>query len=92
MTLRGWSERDTGRRLGDPLVLERLVPGTSTWEAVTGPLFADPDTVVRTTVEPDVPTYYRWKMADSEYADANYSEPVLVDAVKPADPGTSPKP
>lgn len=81
VTLRGWSERDTGRRLGDPLVLERQVPGTSGWEPVTGPLLADPDAVVRTTVEPEVPTYYRWRMPDSEYADTNVSAPVLVTAV-----------
>lgn len=81
VTLRGWSTRGSAGRLGDPLVLERQVPGTDRWEAVTGPLFADPDAVVRTTVSPDVPTYVRWLMADSEYADENRSEPVLVDAV-----------
>ncbi len=85
--VRGWSERDTGRRLGDPLVLERLVPGTDTWESVGGPVFADPDTVVRTTVEPDEPTYFRWRMADSEYADGNVSKPILVGSVTRVVPG-----
>ena len=96
VTLRGWSERDTGRRLGDPLVLERLVPGTSRWEAVTGPILAGADTVVRTTVAPEVPTHYRWRMGEAEYADANVSEPLLVGAVTaeaPAQEGSqSPSP
>ncbi len=92
VTVRGWSERATGQRLGDPLVLERLVPGTSKWEPVTGPIFAGPDAVVRATVEPDVPTYFRWRMADSEYADANVSEPVRVDSVVRVEPGGDPTP
>ncbi|WP_426246298.1 hypothetical protein [Nocardioides sp. LHG3406-4] len=87
VTLRGWSERDPGRRLGDPLVLEQQVAGTSEWRPVTDPLFADPDAVVRTTVAPEVPTSYRWRMGDSEYADANISEPVLVGAVQSGQPG-----
>ena len=81
VTLSGWSERATGARLGDPLVLERLVPGTSRWEPVTGPLLAGADAVVRTTVTPDQPTHYRWRMGEAEYADANVSEPVLVKPV-----------
>lgn len=85
VTLTGWSERDTGSRLGDPLVLEQQEPGSTGWKPVGDPLLADADAVVRTTVAPETATYFRWSMADAEYADANVSEPVLVDAVtKPA--------
>ena len=79
--LTGWSTRDDVR-LGDPLVLERQVAGTSRWEAVGEPVLADAGATVRTTVAPDVATTYRWRMADSEYADENTSDPVRVDAVR----------
>ena len=83
----GWSTRDDVR-LGDPLVLERQVPGTSRWEAVGQPVLAGADATVRTTVAPDVATTYRWRLADSEYVDDNSSEPVRVDAVRTdAEPG-----
>ncbi|MBA3780991.1 MAG: hypothetical protein H0X12_03950 [Nocardioides sp.] len=88
VTLRGWSERDSSRRLGDPLILEQRVAGTADWKPVGGPTFSDPDAIVRATVDPDVATYYRWRMADSEYADANVSDGVLVEPAPQPGPGS----
>ncbi len=90
VTVTGRVVDPTGRLTGDPLVLERRVPGGE-WTAEGPAVLADPDGVARAVVRVTETTELRWHRPQSQYADEGWSDPVTV-TVDPAPAGQQPSP
>lgn len=75
-----------GRVTGDPVVLQARTPGQGEWRAASELTLVGPDGWSRTTVAVAEDTEYRWFRPEGEYADAGYSESVVVHAVPAAAP------
>lgn len=83
VTMTGSVSDASGRTMGDPLVLQSRVPGTTEWTDASPLTLADPDGFSHVEVEVTETREFRWLRPESEYADAGASEPVLVTVADP---------
>jgi len=72
-----------GRATGDPLVLQSRAVGEAQWHDAETPALAQSGPAATVRVRPTGPTEYRWYRPASEYADAGWSESVVVQALAP---------
>ena len=78
IALTGLAVDATGAPVGAPMALEARPAGATKFRPIGDPITADTDGHVRTTVEPERTTTYRWYLPGIGYADASRSASITV--------------